>query len=360
MSNVFNLTGGDFPPSPVFIDFLARALNPAGFADESWHDQLSEQLSGAPGRMRERASVQLQRLALDPTARAAISSAYGWFQQLAISNLEALRRLHERFRFIAVVGVPRSGGSYLIAELFSALGYEPSSVPAAIAHDGFPEAGPTVFMPRHNGWMRTMQTTGEYIAMLELYFANKRDTRIHVPKKLTKAIYAAGFFKQILGNDAEFIVTIRHPLACCVSTYEKSGGLPPDGLFTERSTIEHWIRRDLLKLGLSADELAGLDYFAAYVRYWEHYYTALAISGLVRNARTTVIGFRAQRMQELAAHWHDRFASGRTPVGFLTRDRLQERHPQWIQRSLEALERVANLWRLMGIPFPLEELSECL
>jgi hypothetical protein len=299
-------------------------------------------------------------LALDSTAQAAIDSAYGWFRQLATSNLDALRQLHERYRFISVIGIPRSGGSYLIAELFSALGYEPSSVPAVIAHDGFPEAGPTVFMPWHNSWLRTMLTTGEYIAMLELFFANRHDARLNVPKKLTKAIYATGFFRQFFSPDSEFVVTIRHPLACCVSTYEKSGGLPPGGAFPERSTIEHWIRRDLRSAGTGRDELARLDYFSAYVRYWEQYYTALAMSGLVRNARTTVMCFGAQRMQELAVQWHMRFASGRSAAKFLTREGLQDRHPQWLQRSREAIERVGGLWRSMGIPFPAAELNECL
>ncbi len=357
---MINLTANDLPPSPIFVDFLARFLSARGISEETWHDQLSEQLSDAPRRMRERAGGQLQSVAIDGAAQQAIRSAYGWFRELATSNLDALRTLHERYRFIAVIGIPRSGGSYLIAELFSALGYEPSSVPAALAHDGFPEAGPTVFMPRHNGWMRTMLTTGEYIAMLELFFADRRGSRIHVPKKLTKAIYQSGFFKQILGRDAELVVTVRHPLACCVSTYEKSGGLPPGGTFTDRSTIEHWIRRDLLSAGTSAEELATLDYFSAYLGYWEQYYTALAMSGLVRNTRTTVIAFGAARMQDLAARWHGRFASGRAPAKFLTRAGLQDLHPEWLHRSLDAIERVGSLWQRMGLAFPGAELDECL
>jgi hypothetical protein len=360
MDPVFNLTGEDLPLSPVFMEFLARFVDPAGFSEENWHEQLSEQLSGPQRKTRRRAEAQLQRVALDDTAQAAIDSAYGWFRQLVTSNLDALRQLHERYRFISVIGIPRSGGSYLIAELFSALGYEPSSVPAVIAHDGFPEAGPTVFMPHHNGWLRTMLTAGEYIAMLELFFGNRPEGRVNVPKKLTKAIYATGFFRQFLSPDSEFVVTIRHPLACCISTYEKSGGLPPDGAFPERSTIEHWIRRDLRSVGTSRDEFATLDYFSAYLRYWEQYYTALAMSGLIRNARTTVVCFGPQRMQELAAQWHIRYASGRSASKFLTRADLKERHPQWLQRSREAIERVGVLWRLMGIPFPAAELNECL
>jgi len=358
LNSVINLTRDDLPLSPVFIEFLARFLGDEGIREETWHDQLSEELSEGPKKARSSAGSQLQKLALDGAAQAAIKSAHDWFRQLATSNLDALRILHERYRFIAVIGVPRSGGSYLIAELLAALGHEPSSVPAVIAHDGFPEASPTVFMPRHNGWMRTMLTTGEYIAMLELFFTQQHEGRIHVPKKLTKAVYAPGFFRQILSRDSEFVVTVRDPIACCISTYEKSGGIPAGGVFTERSTIEHWIRRDLLSAGIDRNELASLDYFSAYVRYWEQYYISLAMSGLVRNSRTTILAFGPARMRALASKWHTRFASGRTATNFLTRGDLRQRHPQWIARSQEAVERVGDFWRQMNMPFPAAELNE--
>ncbi len=157
------------------------------------------------------------------------------------------------------------------------------------------------------------------------------------------------------------MVTVRHPLTCCLSTYEKSGGLPAGGIFKERSTIEHWIRRDLLSTGVSSAELAAADYFSVYVRYWEQYYCALATSGLMRFARTTtVVGFGAQPMRGLATQWQERFASGRVPGQFLTRAGLQDRHPDWMQLSLEAIGRVERLWRRMGITFPTAEVGECL
>ncbi len=83
MNNVINLTANDLPPSPVFIDFLAHFLDPRGFSDETWHDQLSEELSDTPKRARENAGGQLRRLAPEATAEAAIQSAYDWFHQLA-------------------------------------------------------------------------------------------------------------------------------------------------------------------------------------------------------------------------------------------------------------------------------------
>ncbi len=60
-------------------------------------------------------------------------------------------------------------------------------------------------MPNHNGWMRTLLTTGEYLTMVELFFRSSQSgtDRIIVPMKLTKGIYAPSFFKQIVGRSSE-------------------------------------------------------------------------------------------------------------------------------------------------------------
>jgi hypothetical protein len=360
MENLFSLTAGDLPPSAVFLDFLAGFCGGEGFTQQSWHQQQSEQLGRSGHAARERAAGSLAQLLQNEASRSAIARAYQWLRELASSNLEALRQLHDRYRFFAVIGVPRSGGSYIAAELLTALGYEPASVPAALAHDGFPEAGPTVFMPNHNGWMRTLMSTAEYLTMAELFFSRARGKHICVPKKLTKAIYASGFFKPILGRNAQLIVTVRHPLTCCISTYEKSGGLPPDGRFAERSAIEHWVKRDLMARGMSREALLRSDYFAVYLQYWEQYHSALALSGLMQSAPTQLVCFGAQRMQELASHWHRHFASERAVAHFQTRPGLQERHPQWMRDSSAAINRVADLWRRTGTVFPTAELHECL
>ncbi len=113
MNTVLGLTGNDLPLSPVFIDFLARLIDPAGFNEESWHNQLSEELSKGPQTARQRGAVQLQNLAQHSTAQAAVNRAYEWFRELVASNLEVLQKLQARYQFITVIGAPRSGGSYL-------------------------------------------------------------------------------------------------------------------------------------------------------------------------------------------------------------------------------------------------------
>lgn len=96
-----------------------------------------------------------------------------------------MKPFHYRYNFICVVGTPRHGGSYVTKQLFRAL-----------------------------------------------------ESMIPVTKKATKAAYQGGFFDRVLGPNAEYIITLRHPIPACISTYEKSGGLPADGRLAVRGNIE--------------------------------------------------------------------------------------------------------------------------
>jgi hypothetical protein len=360
MEDIAKLSAADIPLSPIFIDFVSRSLDGSDFHDESWFDQLSEALVN-PGRdMQARARERLSRLLLDEQAQALVRNVYRWFHDLAVANSAALDRLQESYRFICIVGLARTGGSYLTGELFSSLGFAPSQVPAVIAHDGFPDAQPLSFWQSPNEWIGALLAMGEYLTMLPLYFPRApAQGRITVPKKLTKGVYAGGLFNRVFGIDAEYVITIRHPIASCVSTYEKSGGWPRDGRYRARSNIETWIKRDLILTGVSEAEVLTMDYFAAYIRYWEQYYIGLATSGLTANRQRAVVAFSKSSMESAARHWRGRFDSLQPVSAFVSDGGARERHPDWIVRSEEAMQRVAAVWRLMDLPFPHQALAEC-
>jgi len=346
--------------SPHLIDFLARWLDGGQFANEVWPDQRSEALSTTLRTMRERAGWRLERITTHQVARNTIEDAWRIFAELCRGQSAALAEIHERFEFIAVVGIPRTGGSYLTAELFASLGYDPGSVPGAIAHDGFPDAGPFSMSPGGNRWLNSLLSVSEYLALMKLYFsARPTPGRTVVPKKLTKAVYAGQLFRRILGPRANFLLTVRHPIACCVSTYEKSGGLPAERRFAARSAIERWIRRDLLMTGMDASQLADLDYFAAYVRYWEQFHINLAMSGLVANREYSVVPYGTQFMHQTAEMFRDRFGADRPVSQFVAGTAYDEKHPEWVARSAVAIERVAAVWQLVGIRFPTQAVLLC-
>ena len=355
------LTDRELPVSPVFIDFLAHLLDGRPFNDREWADQTSEALNFGLPELQRRAEAAAPGVMNDARGRAHIGRAYSLLLALLTGDFAPIGELQRRFHFINVIGIPRTGGSYLTAELYRALGIAPHSVPFALAHDGFPEAGPFEIAPQANSWVRSLHTMAEYLSMVELYFGARtpHQGRIVVPKKLTKGIYAGGFFHRILGEAVEHLITLRHPVAACVSSYEKSGGLPADGRFAIRSNIEDWCRRDLLYTGCTAEELVRMDYFDAYLRYWEQYHYYIATTGLSANREMRVVVYGKERLQAQAVAFHQRYGSELAPGEFKISDTARRRHPDWIERSAPALQRVAALWERIGIPFPLQEMAEC-
>jgi hypothetical protein len=353
------LTDRELPISPAMIEFLDEII--AGRTPKTgWADQLSETLVPIEAERRlQYAQAVADGVLQDPLGQKAIHRAYDLLAAIAIGSLQKLKALQERHRFICVVGCPRHGGSYLTKELFAALGRDPDRVPNVIAHDGFPNMAPFALDERFNAHTAMTQQMAEYLAMVEVYFAGARDAdgRTVVPKKATKAAYAGAFFNAVLGPETEFIITVRHPAAACISTYEKSTGLPLDGRFDARGNIEEWVKRDLVWHGMEEGAVLRMDYFDAYLRYWEHYHFSLALTGLAASRNRTVVAYGRERFMELARKQHARLRSGTAPSEFKVFDK-RSRHPDWNARATAAIARVAQVWKSVGMVFPADEVME--
>ncbi len=356
----FKLSDRELPVSPVFVRFLAQGLRGLPFDQEIWADQRSESLT--PSQVDPQEIAAAAAIVMDsPIGRERLARAYTLLFALLTGDLAPLYELQSRFHFVNVIGIPRTGGSYLTAELYRALGRVPAHVPNGLAHDSFPESGPFQLQAGINSWVVNLKTMAEYLTMVEIYFGDQQPHRgkIAVPKKLTKAAYAGALFHRVLGDMAEHIVTVRHPVASCVSTYDKSGGLPADGRFTVRSNIEEWCHRDLQHMGCSAEQLNHMDYFDAYLRYWEYYHWSLATSGLSASRNLKVVAFSETALRACAQSFHDRYQSGLLPEEFHVSAKARRLHPEWIARAQPAMDRIAAVWLSVAIPFPAEEIEGC-
>jgi hypothetical protein len=355
------LTDKELPISPAMIEFLDRHIEGRPH-DATWHDQLSEVLVPTEAEQRfQHAQGVADKVLQHPLGQQAIYRAYDLLAAISIGSLQKLRGLQERHRFICVVGCPRHGGSYLTKELFLAIGHDPRQVPSVIAHDGFPNFAPFALDERYNAYTAMTQQMAEYLAMVEVFFARSyRDGegRTVVPKKATKAVYHGAFFNAVLGPATEYVVTLRHPVAACISTYEKSTGLPADGRFEARGNIEEWAKRDLAWLGMSEGDIARSDYFDLYLRYWERYHYNIALTGLAANRNWTVVAYGRERLMALARRLHERFGSRAEPGDFKVFDK-QPRHPDWNTRAVPVIARVAQVWKSAGLAFPVDEVMEC-
>jgi hypothetical protein len=357
----FKLSDRELPASPAFIRFLAHTLSGSGRAadQQGWPDQISETLWRADSEYHRGAIEAAERVMSDAKGRALVARAYALLVALLTGDLPPLESFQSRFHFIVVVGIPRTGGSYLTAEIYRSLQIAPHEVPSALAHDSFPEAQPFDLTAGTNSWITTLKTTAEYLTMVEVFFADRKTHggKIVVPKKLTQGVYAARLFQRILGPQADCVLTVRHPASACVSTYEKSGGLPNSGRFIVRSNIEAWCRRDLERTTRSIN-LEELDYFDAYLRYWEHYHLQVITNGLSHTTRLRVVAYGAEALQALARHYHDLHRSALRASVFQVSDTVIRRHPEWIARARPVIERVAAAWRQAGLEFPTDAIAE--
>jgi hypothetical protein len=173
MSVQITLTDTEMPPSEQFLEFLDVWLTDAHFDGSNWATYGQER-PVTPFVLSGRAVLdRRQRIGNSEAGVRHLARAYELFVALLIGDVETVRAFQERFHFVLVVGLPRSGGKYLTKELFRALGHIPNRVPAVLAHDGFPEAGPWRFDRFGNSWVESLQTMAEYLAMVEVFFEGK-------------------------------------------------------------------------------------------------------------------------------------------------------------------------------------------
>ncbi len=360
MSIEIKLTDQHLPISPVLVDFLYRFLENQAI-DASWQNQRREKLSNNAGSVRDTAQANLSRVLSNPVAINTINRSYDLMMSIMFGLMDKLSAFQQRHKFILVVGIPRSGGSYLTRHLFKSIGIAPAQVPRTIAHDGFPNPMPFQMTPQYNPYTTLMRQTAEYLAMAELFFGNQQagaaDSTTVVPKKTTQAAYHGAFFREIMGPDTECLVTLRHPVAACISTYEKSGGLPKNGKFTVRSNIEDFAQRASLFTGISQDTINSSKYFDIYLHYWETYHNNLATTGLLQPGNHTIVCYGEQAMQTAAADLYTRFSGTGTADRFRVK-RKTHKHPGWNEKANAAIERVAAVWSASGIGFPEQQLLE--
>jgi len=354
------LTDQELPVSPVFVDFLAHVIEKKEFEPAVWGDQLSEELSSDQKQVIETAAANAQKVIESELGQKAVARSYELLVALLTGDLNKIKDIQLKFHFINIIGAPRNGGSYLTKEVYRSLGFDPEKVPNVIAHDGFPEAGPFRFEQGVNSWVSSLHTMAEFITMVEIYFGERKPHtgKIIVPKKLTKGSYAGGFFHQILGESVEHIVTIRHPVAACISTYEKSGGFPENGKHAVRGNIEQWVVRDLVYTGLKEQEVMNMDYFEAYLRYWEQYHNYIASTGLSANHHIKIVPYLKENLMETARDYYYRFGDRDPhPEEFKVFDK-KDQHPDWIKKAEPVVKRVHATWESVGMKFPLDEVMQ--
>lgn len=334
----------------------------SGWSDGSydWAAQTTDFLADLPALPKFDESLfktDLSRKALEDTTQIILAMVRG--------DYEFIRHYLQGIRFAFIIGYPRTGGSYLTKSIVRVTGLDHKNVPEPLAHDSYPNI--------LDSWVRddsgqplsyfyeSFFQLAEFLVLSKLYWRQKtkltENQTYLVAKKIHKAVYAGQGFKTLfIPGQADYLLTVRNPLPVAISIYEKSGGLPEDGKFPAkqlRSFIEVVVLRDLLALGYSVDEIAGLDYYAAVEKSWVRFYSTLATSGLFCGGKNgiRIIPYDKNTLVATVQSYYDEHGFAEAPEDVYIDDK-SSRHEAWKQQADAAVSTMKQLWASLGLAFP--------
>ncbi len=353
------LTDAELPASPAFIEFLHATITGKEQYVGDWFKQEDESLILDKERFKD---IQEKAHAVTSTMQGKqyMLRAYGFFKEMLLGDFRTIKEI-ARFRFFFVVGIPRTGGTYITKQLFTAQGLDYKNVQNALAHDGFPHLSYLTFKGKMNFHTKSLLQLGEYLTMVEIFFGTHGRLAYHggimVPKKFTKAVYHFDLIRGIMGRNAEYIITLRHPLSVIKSILDKSGGLPNDGKFVLRSAIERWALEDWLHWGVPVEEISKMDYITCLLGYWKRYHFQMAMAGLPLMPEARIIPYGEEYMRECVTEVYRDLGVDKEPEPF------KQAEPPVFDDKYEAeaqkvMEEVASFWKSLGMEFPIAALEK--
>ncbi len=254
--------------------------------------------------------------------------------------------------FVFVLGIDRSGGTYLLQRIMKANGLEMRDFPLGMLHDSIPTFGDFIFNP-----MLQFSICFEFFQ----YLAWAKEAFSASPRVFQKRIAYAHWLAQldaVVGTAATYVVTVRGPLETLASILDSTGGLDGSVLVVPEDRIsariaDTWLYSVRRYHDIPDAEWQGLGVGRQYCLYWESYYRNLVA---VPNLRGRLVplaygdafaGFMADRYPEVERA---------DPTVLKTRPRDLEAIRDQLGLSDEILsetvDTVARSWDLAGLKFP--------
>jgi hypothetical protein len=353
------LTDEELPVSPAFIEFLHVTLKGGEYHVGDWFGQEGEGLATNEGRYTD-IQKKAHEVVSHPQGKALVLHAYRYFKEMLTGRIDTLRNI-SRFQFYFVVGIPRTGGTYLTKQLFRASGIDYTKVQNALAHDGFPHLAHLSFKKIGNIHTNGLLQMAEYLTMVEVYFGQHARLAhrggVVVPKKFTKVIYNFPLIRELFSSNSVYLITMRHPLSIIQSTLDKSGGMPENRKFALRSAIERWALDDNLHWGIPEAKVRQMNYVDVFLGYWRRFHIQLAVTGLPALNTARIVPYGKEYMTGTVSDLYRQFGVQIEPEEFKVAPK--PKFPKNEEDAAEkTLEEVNNAWAALGLKLPVDQLSE--
>ena len=228
-----------------------------------------------------------------------ITLVYSLFRKLVLGNLEAIKVI-DKIAPVFVVGLPRSGGTYVTKQLYKGLHIDYKQVSSALGHDGMPGVPEFTYDIGKQGEVVNRRThsylsIAEFIIMASDYYSHLpnawyADGRLVFPKKLCNLIYDYNLFKYVFPH-AKYIVTYRSPLGFLGSIMDKAKKKDPLSPFSVDLVIEQWADSLVHSSNYVLEKESDAQYYKIMLEYHRLYYQRLAASGILSDPSVSIVEF---------------------------------------------------------------------
>lgn len=168
-------------------------------------------------------------------------------------------------KFVFIIGPPRSGGTYLLRELYKQEGAKLKNFHHKLASDQYPPDRRTFSWHEPESSNRLFFDIAQWLVWAKTEMG---DFKV-IPKKHYAFNHAFPLIDTLFGQNATYFITSRHPAGTAQSHGERHGLDDPDQQFFHDGFATTIVRRDK---SYTYDQLENFSFNELVLAYWETYY----------------------------------------------------------------------------------------
>lgn len=248
---------------PADLEWRVRGVSGHEEADREAEEELAKRRAEIPAFLQsEQGKKKIESFAQE------VIQVYKLMQYGKIREL----RNYVNRRLLFVVGIWRSGGTYMTQQLHSIFGMDITNYKSSIMHDAIPRGQvlENLFVPSY--WEKMYLDLAQTLVWLKRSYQNEP---VFIQKRGSYA-YVLNVIEYLFGDLAHVICTVRHPAACAFSF----GGFYKQGFSVEElfESLDFGNSVYVWKTGISNERWKKTSYLRKFLQHWLMCYESIAFS----------------------------------------------------------------------------------
>lgn len=284
-------------------------------------DHLHNQLNKEVMELMENDIVQ-QRL------RGFVNESLGLMDAIISGDKDVTAKYITNKEFYFVLGATRTGGTYMLKEISAALHWPFDHLLQSMVHDSIPYSttimGDDFIIGQNNKAWRKPENYFNFIfqvAQFLVYIHHVVPEKKKVVVKHAYFCFCLALVDEIFGENANYLITVRHPAAQIASRTES---------------------RNLIS--------TNLDFRESFFKDWENFYFSLLLDGKPAGTLTPLL--YGEEMDLFLESFFSDQGHGAKPEGIKITSRNYDTN-YWCSPEVEdRIHRISKFWELQGVEFP--------